>query len=44
MCGIAGAFRTDGSGAPPLSRETLKRMTDQIRYRGPDEPHKATDP
>ncbi len=37
MCGIAGAFRTDGGMAPPLSQQVLQRMTDQIAHRGPDD-------
>jgi asparagine synthase (glutamine-hydrolysing) len=37
MCGIAGAFRLDGNGAPPLPEGVLRRMTDQIDYRGPDD-------
>jgi asparagine synthase (glutamine-hydrolysing) len=37
MCGIAGAFRIDGGSAPPLSEAVLRRMTDQIVYRGPDD-------
>ncbi len=35
MCGIAGAAWS--SDAPPLSRETLERMTNAIRHRGPDD-------
>ena len=37
MCGIAGAFRLDGSSAPPLDEAVLRRMTDLIAYRGPDD-------
>jgi asparagine synthase (glutamine-hydrolysing) len=37
MCGIAGAFSIDGREGPPLSRETLTRMTDVIEHRGPDD-------
>jgi asparagine synthase (glutamine-hydrolysing) len=37
MCGIAGAFRLDGSSAPPLAESVLRRMTDLIAYRGPDD-------
>lgn len=37
MCGIAGAFRIDGGGGAPLSEAVLRRMTDQIEYRGPDD-------
>jgi asparagine synthase (glutamine-hydrolysing) len=37
MCGITGAFRLDGSAAPPLPEAVLRRMTDEIRYRGPDD-------
>ena len=36
MCGIAGAIRLDG-GAPPLSDQVLNLMTEEIRYRGPDD-------
>jgi asparagine synthase (glutamine-hydrolysing) len=35
MCGIAGAAWT--SGAEPLSEATLRRMTDVLRHRGPDD-------
>src|SRR3954471_11915354 len=37
MCGIAGAFRLDGSAAPPLPPEVLRAMTAVIDYRGPDD-------
>jgi asparagine synthase (glutamine-hydrolysing) len=37
MCGIAGAFRIDGQAAPPLPEHVLRRMTDEIAYRGPDD-------
>lgn len=37
MCGIAGAFRTDGGASPPLPESVLRRMTDEIAYRGPDD-------
>jgi asparagine synthase (glutamine-hydrolysing) len=37
MCGIAGAFRLDGSAAPALPDETLHAMTDVMAYRGPDD-------
>src|ERR1044071_2272034 len=37
MCGIAGAFRIDGEATPPLSEHVLRRMTDEIAYRGPDD-------
>jgi asparagine synthase (glutamine-hydrolysing) len=37
MCGIAGAFRIDGATRRPLSEQVLRRMTDQIDYRGPDD-------
>jgi asparagine synthase (glutamine-hydrolysing) len=37
MCGIAGAFRIGGASSPPLSRQVLRRMTDEISYRGPDD-------
>jgi asparagine synthase (glutamine-hydrolysing) len=37
MCGIAGAFRLDGSAAPALPAETLHAMTDVMAYRGPDD-------
>jgi asparagine synthase (glutamine-hydrolysing) len=37
MCGIAGAFRIDGATPPPLAEHVLRRMTDQIDYRGPDD-------
>ena len=37
MCGIAGAFRLDGSGGPALPPETLHAMTDVMAYRGPDD-------
>ncbi len=37
MCGIAGAFRTDGAATPPLPEPVLRRMTDEIAYRGPDD-------
>src|SRR5215218_10267372 len=37
MCGITGAFRLDGQDAPPLAEHVLRRMTDMIDYRGPDD-------
>ena len=37
MCGIAGAFRLDGADAPPLPEHVLRRMTELIEYRGPDD-------
>ena len=37
MCGITGAFRFDGQDAPPLPEHVLRRMTDMIDYRGPDD-------
>jgi asparagine synthase (glutamine-hydrolysing) len=37
MCGIAGAFATDGRSVPPLERSVLARMTGIIRHRGPDD-------
>jgi asparagine synthase (glutamine-hydrolysing) len=37
MCGIAGAFRLDGVGAPALPEPVLRAMTDVIDYRGPDD-------
>ena len=37
MCGITGAFRITGGEAPPLPQPILRRMTDQIDYRGPDD-------
>ena len=37
MCGIAGAFRLDGAEAPPLPEHVLRRMTELIEYRGPDD-------
>src|SRR5687767_8280227 len=37
MCGIAGAFTIDGRSGPPLEPTVLKRMTDIIRHRGPDD-------
>jgi asparagine synthase (glutamine-hydrolysing) len=37
MCGIAGAFRLDGGGAPALPEHVLRAMTDIIAYRGPDD-------
>jgi asparagine synthase (glutamine-hydrolysing) len=37
MCGITGAFRISGGEAPPLPSHVLRRMTDQIDYRGPDD-------
>jgi asparagine synthase (glutamine-hydrolysing) len=37
MCGIAGAFRLDGVGAPALPEHVLRRMTDVMAYRGPDD-------
>jgi len=35
MCGISGAAWTDAARA--VSRETLVRMTDCLRHRGPDD-------
>src|SRR4051794_22920667 len=37
MCGIAGAFRISGDAAPPLPEHVLRRMTDEIACRGPDD-------
>jgi asparagine synthase (glutamine-hydrolysing) len=37
MCGIAGAFRVDGKSQPPLGAAVLRRMTEEIAYRGPDD-------
>ncbi len=37
MCGIAGAFRLDGRGGPPLPAHVLRAMTDVMSYRGPDD-------
>jgi asparagine synthase (glutamine-hydrolysing) len=37
MCGIAGAFRLDGVGAPAVPETVLRAMTDIIDYRGPDD-------
>src|SRR6478736_2200556 len=37
MCGIAGAFRLDGSGDRALAEHVLRAMTDVIDYRGPDD-------
>lgn len=37
MCGIAGAFRVTGDASPPLAEHVLRRMTDLIAYRGPDD-------
>jgi len=37
MCGIAGAFRIDGSHVVPLDEHVLRRMTDAIQHRGPDD-------
>ena len=37
MCGIAGAFRLDGRGEPPLPEQVLRAMTDVMAYRGPDD-------
>ena len=37
MCGIAGAFRLDGRGEPPLREHVLRAMTDVMAYRGPDD-------
>jgi asparagine synthase (glutamine-hydrolysing) len=33
MCGLAGAVHLDGA---PVERETLRRMADSLRHRGPD--------
>ena len=33
MCGLAGVLNFDGS---PVGRETLRRMADSLRHRGPD--------
>ena len=35
MCGIAGAFRLDGSDPPALPEHVLRSMTELIDYRGP---------
>jgi asparagine synthase (glutamine-hydrolysing) len=37
MCGIAGAFRLDGSDLPALPEHVLRSMTELIHYRGPDD-------
>lgn len=37
MCGIAGAFALDPADGPPLDRDALRRMTDAIAHRGPDD-------
>jgi asparagine synthase (glutamine-hydrolysing) len=37
MCGITGAFRLDGSGAPALPEHVLRAMCDVMDYRGPDD-------
>ena len=37
MCGIAGAFRLDGSGDRALPEHVLRAMTDVMDYRGPDD-------
>jgi asparagine synthase (glutamine-hydrolysing) len=37
MCGITGAFATDGSGGRPLDRDVLVRMTEVMEHRGPDD-------
>ncbi|HEY7453595.1 MAG TPA: asparagine synthase (glutamine-hydrolyzing), partial [Thermoleophilaceae bacterium] len=37
MCGIAGAFRLAGAGGPALPEHVLRRMTDVMAYRGPDD-------
>ena len=43
MCGIAGKVRTNSS-APPVSLATIRRMTDAILYRGPDDDGFYSDP
>ncbi len=35
MCGIAGIWRANGASETTL-RDTVRAMTDAIRYRGPD--------
>jgi len=37
MCGITGAFALDPRAGCPLDEVTLRRMTDVIAYRGPDD-------
>jgi asparagine synthase (glutamine-hydrolysing) len=37
MCGIAGAFRLDGTDSPALPEHVLRHMTDVMAYRGPDD-------
>ena len=37
MCGIAGAFSVDRRQGPPLSESVLRRMTEVIEHRGPDD-------
>jgi asparagine synthase (glutamine-hydrolysing) len=37
MCGIAGIIRVDASVAMPVDRETVRRMMDLERHRGPDD-------
>jgi asparagine synthase (glutamine-hydrolysing) len=37
MCGIAGAFRLDGSSRPALDEPTLRAMTDIMAHRGPND-------
>src|SRR4051812_19920128 len=43
MCGIAGAFRLDGSGAPALPVHVLHAMTAVIDHRGPDDAGHVSD-
>ena len=37
MCGICGAIRLRGEGAPPVDTPTLRAMTAAIVHRGPDD-------
>jgi asparagine synthase (glutamine-hydrolysing) len=37
MCGIAGAFSVHRRQGPPLSGDVLRRMTEVIEHRGPDD-------
>jgi asparagine synthase (glutamine-hydrolysing) len=37
MCGIAGAFSVNPMHGPPLDEAVLRRMTEIIEHRGPDD-------
>lgn len=37
MCGIAGIFSMNGQDLAPESSDTVRRMTDAMKYRGPDD-------